>query len=234
MPIPCYLAMTGGEFFRADRLPEKMAWMACHYSCYGTGLSNLPSELPEGSLVIVNDRTPPCGHDAGLIAGQLLQLYEELKPFGFLLDFQRADFSENREVAQAVTNALPCPVGVSDLFAKELTGPVFLPPPPLDMPLQKYTSSWAGRKIWLEVALQTEIFTLTEEGCSVIPGVDTPLPEPTFAEASLFCRYHWEISGKEAIFTLQRAKEEIDTLLQHAEGIDLAVGLYQQLDMANE
>ena len=231
MPIPCYLAMTGAEFLHADRFPDKLAWMACHYSCYGSGLSNLPEGLPEGSLIIVNDRTPPCRHDTAFITEQLLQLYKDAKPFGFLLDFQREGLPKNLEVARAVTDALACPVGVSELYAKELDAPVFLPLLPTDMPLCDYISKWSGRKIWLEVGLQTEVFTVTEQGCTVQPGANAPLSEPVFEDSELLCRYHWELSEKSAVFTLQRTKAEIDTLLQTAAGVDLAVGLYQQFEV---
>jgi len=229
MPIPCYLAMTGGEFFSAERLPGSVAWMACHYSCYGTGLSNLPTELPGGSIIIVNDRTPPFSHDPSLITQQLLQLYEALQPFGFLLDFQRPELSENLAVAQAVTAALPCPVAVSELYAAEVSAPVFLPPPPTDMRPEAYLASWSSREVWLEVAPQTEVFTLTEEGCAVALGADRELSEPVFEEPALFCKYHWELRDGQAVFTLQRTKKEIDALLQNTEGVALAVGLYQQL-----
>lgn len=228
MPIPCYLAMTSGEFFQAEQLPDKIAWMACHYSCYGTALSNCPAQLPEGSLIILNDRTPPCGHDASLILQQLQQLLEAFHPFGFLLDFQRPDYPENLAVAKAAVT-LPCPVAVSELYANELSCPVFLPPPSVNTPLHKYLAPWKGRNIWLEVALQTEVFTVTEEGCTAAPGSDSPLPEPVFEEPDLFCQYHWMLQDAQAVFTLQRSKKEIDTLLHKAEGVNLAVGLYQQL-----
>ena len=231
MPIPCYLAMTGGEFFCADRLPDKVAWMACHYSCYGTGLSNLPEELPEGSLIIVNDRTPPWQHDVGLITQQLLQLSETEKPFGFLLDLQRPDLSKNRELVRAVAHALPCPVAVSALYADEVDAPVFLPLLPTDMLLTDHMAPWSGRAIWLEVGLQTEVYTVTHRGCTLKSAADATLPDPVFDEEALFCRYHWTLSEKEAVFTLQRSEKEIDALLQKAEGIDLAVGLYQQLGL---
>ena len=229
MPIPCYLAMTGTEFSNAAQLPDKVAWMACHYSCYGTGLSNLPPQLPEGSLVILNDRTPPCRHDPELIVRQLKALYEAIAPFGFLLDLQRPELQENSIIAKAITEALPCPVAVSDLYAKELSGPVFLPPVPVDMPLSDHINSWEGREIWLEVALQTEVFTLTENGCTVTSDEALPLQEPVFEAPALLCRYHWELHDHTAFFTLQRTKKELDTLLQNAEGVRLAVGLYQQL-----
>lgn len=230
MPIPCYLAMTGAEFLHADRFPDKLAWMACHYSCYGSGLSNLPEGLPAGSLIIVNDRTPPCRHDTAFITEQLLQLYEDAKPFGFLLDFQREGLPKNLEVARAVTDALACPVAVSELYAKELDAPVFLPLLPTDMPLTDFTAPWNGREIWLEVGLQTDVFTVTAQGCTVTSSEDDTLAEPVFEDQKLFCRYHWELFEETAVFTLQRTKTELDALLQNAEGVELAVGLYQQLE----
>lgn len=229
MPIPRYLAITGGEFFSAEQLPDKIAWMACHYSCYGNGLSNLPQELPEGSLIIFNDRMPPDRHDATQILEQLEQLGERCKPAGFLLDFQRSGFPLNRQVAKLLTEKLSFPTGVSDLYAAELDCPVFLSAPPPHLPLLKHLAPWANRKIWLEIALQTQSYTLTTDGCRIADVPQAPLPEPVFTDPLSFCRYHLELSDSQAIFTLQRSEEEIDALLQTAEGIDLAVGLYQQL-----
>jgi hypothetical protein len=83
----------------------------------------------------------------------------------------------------------------------------------------------------LEVGLQTDVFTITEQGCTITIRADDTLAEPVFEDQKLFCRYHWELSGKEAIFTLQRGKNEIDALLQNAEGVALAVGLYQQFGL---
>ena len=74
MAIPLYLAMTAREFRICKTVPANMAWMACHFSPYGTGLSNLPTSLPPGSMIILNDRTPICGHDPELIAAQLKEL----------------------------------------------------------------------------------------------------------------------------------------------------------------
>ena len=63
MAIAPFLAMTGAEMRNNSVLPDKIAWMACHFSPYGTGLSNLPKNLPAGSLLMVDDITPPHGHD---------------------------------------------------------------------------------------------------------------------------------------------------------------------------
>jgi len=56
--------------------------------------------------------------------------------------------------------------------------------------------------------------------------------EPVFEEPSLFIRYQFALTQQEARFTLQRTKKELDALLQSAEGVTLAVGLYQQLGSA--
>ena len=131
MIIPLHLAMTAAECQSASQLPVGCSWMACHFSSYGTGLSNYPETLPENSALILNDRTPPCGHDPELIVRQLTTLVEQMSVKCVLLDFQRPDLEENHAISQVLTKTLPCPVGVSLLYAGELTCPVFLPPPPV-------------------------------------------------------------------------------------------------------
>ena len=222
--------MTAAEFSSKEILPAKIGWMACHFSCYGTGLTNLPTTLPENSMVIVDDYTPPNGHNAQKILQQLTDLAVQFSVSGFLLDFQREGLPKNLEVARAVTDALACPVAVSELYAGELDAPVFLPLLPTDMPLADFTAPWNGREIWLEVGLQTDVFTVTKQGCTVTSRADNTLAEPVFEDQKFFCRYHWELFEETAIFTLQRTKKDLDTLLQNAEGVQLAVGLYQQLE----
>ena len=78
MPLPIYLAMTAAEFRQNPAISGKIGWMACHFSPYGTGLSNCPTELPPGSMLILNDRTPVCGHDPALIAAQLAEMATQL------------------------------------------------------------------------------------------------------------------------------------------------------------
>ena len=71
MAIAPFLAMTGAEMRNNSFLPEKIAWMACHFSPYGLGLSNLPRSLPPGSLLMVDDITPIGKHDPSIILDQL-------------------------------------------------------------------------------------------------------------------------------------------------------------------
>lgn len=228
MKMRCYLAMTGAEFSAAAKLPEPMAWMACHFSCYGTGLSNLPQSLPEGSMIILNDRTPVQGHDPGLILEQLTLLYEQLMPSCFLLDMQRSGASD---IVKVLTEGLPCPVGVTAGYARELSCPVFLEPPPLHVPLQEHLKPWKGREIWLEAALEAERITVDTQGSHLEQATLDALDEPVFEEPELYCRYHITLTDNTAVFQLLRTKEDLVRLLEDAQkfGITQAVGLYQQL-----
>jgi DNA-binding NarL/FixJ family response regulator len=66
-----FLAMTAAEIRNISVFPGKIAWMACHFSPFGLGLSNLPRALPVGSLLMVDDVTPPRRHDPVFIAEQI-------------------------------------------------------------------------------------------------------------------------------------------------------------------
>ena len=231
MALRCYQAMTAYEFHTAQKLPEHLAWMACHFSCYGSGLSNLPAELPEGSIIIINDRTPVCGHDPHYIADQLTALAGELNPSAFLLDFQREGQQETAAIVQHLIDSLPCPVGVSECYAENFTCPVFLPPPPLHLPLQEYLAPWSGREIWLEAATDTRVFIVDSQGSRQVPGIYTESDKPEFTETRLHCRYRISLFDDHAEFTLHRNIDDLAQLLQEVEdlGVSLAVGLYQEL-----
>lgn len=233
MALRCYLAMTAAEFCTAEVIPAFPGWMACHFSSYGLGLSNLPRSLPEGAMVIVNDRTPINGHDPELILEQLTALLEQQRPSCFLLDFQRPGEAQTEAVAKCLTEQLPCPVGVTAYYAESLSCPIFLSPPPLHIPLSEYLTPWKGREIWLEAATDAETITVTAEGSRFTPAVIEKLEEPYFAETMLHCRYHTSLAQDAAVFTLLRDRQELTALLAEAEklGVGQAVGLYQQLEI---
>lgn len=230
MALPLYLAMTAAEMQENTPLPSKFAYMACHFSSYGTGLSNLPKWLPEGSMLILNDRTPICGHDPELICNQLRECIERLHCSGLLLDFQRPDYEATAILSQNLISALPCPVGLSDAYAASFFCPVFLPPPPLDVPLERHLVPWQGREIWLEAALDGLQLTLTSQGCQA-----EPIPSPAFSggfrDEALHCHYAIQSCADFAKFTLYRTREDLDALLEEATslGISKAIGLWQEL-----
>lgn len=231
MAIVPFLAMTAAEMENLSHLPQRLAWMACHFSPYGLGLSNLPRELPADSLLIVDDITPPRGHDPLLIEHQLIQCVEMLPCSGILLDFQRADCEETAALAAHLIKALPCPTAVSKNYAGDFSCGVILPPPPLSVRLSDYLKPWTGREIWLELGLDGECLRLTENGCEAFllpyPAADTT----GFYDETLRCHYTLQTNQKSASFTLWRTKEDMLEFLQDAEtlGISGAVGLYQEL-----
>ena len=225
MVLPLYLALTAAEFAFCSSFPEKIAWMACHFSPYGTAISNLPPKLPESSMVILNDRTPIHGHDPEEILCQL----KEMKSSLLLLDFQRQQVAETKKLAEYLLKYMDRPVGVSHWYAEGLDCPVFVPPVPPDVPLGGYLAPWQGREIWLEAALGGLTYTVTEEGSTPSPLLH--LPENGLADTTLHCHYKIEEFKNRVDFHLYRTREDLDYLLQDAKshGVTTAVGLYQEL-----
>lgn len=232
MALPLYLAMTAAEMRGNDSLPPQLAYMACLFSPYGTGLSNCPKSLPEGSLLILNDRTPIHGHDHGLIAAQLEEMARRWAVSGILLDFQRPNCDESALLVKFLSEALTCPVGISEPYAGNGNTPVFLPPVPLDIPLAEYLHSWQGREIWLEAALDGAEILLTEAGAAITPLPCCAPAPPVHWDANLHCHYSIEIRSSQVRFTLCRSREDLMELLEQAEalGVTRAVGLWQELD----
>ena len=229
MAIVLHLAMTAAEFHTSSPLPCPSAWMACHFSPYSTGLSNLPSQLPKGSLLILNDRTPVFGHSPERIAQQLADTAEALECSGILLDFQRSNESQTQTIASAVA-ALPFPVAVTPPYAERLDCAVFLPPPPMTMPLETHLAPWQGREIWLEAALEDQCIRVDQSGSHTVSWDGDELPCPHVDE-KLHCLYRMEVQEDHIDFFLRRDKIQLQSLLEEGEkmGIRRVGGLYQQL-----
>lgn len=229
MEIPLYLAMTAAEFAFCDSLPQNCAWMACHFSPYGTGLTNLPEHLPAHSLIIVDDSTPIRDHDPGRISEQLCEMIDKHHPTGILLDFQRPNQRQAKELSAHLVESLPCPVCVSDVYAKDLDCPVFLPPPKLICRLKDHLLPWTGREIWLEAALGSTRFRVTSQGCATQQDSIQDLP---FCDEELHCHYKIELTDDFALFSISRTREDLDSLLAEATSyrVTRAVGLWQELN----
>ena len=229
MEIVLYLAMTAAEFRENSHRFPKIAWMACHFSPYGTGLSNLPAKLPKGSLLMVNDRTPVSGHEPERIAGQLKEVVEELQCCGIALDFQRANEPQTQRIATAVA-ALPFPVAVTPQYAHGLSCAVLLPPIPMTTLPEDYLFPWKGRDIWLEVEAEGRIIRVTPEGSQEMEEQDHSFPCPHLDE-QLHCQYGMDIHAAHVDFHLRREKSHLEHLMQDmaSRGVSHFVGLYQQL-----
>lgn len=227
MGISHYLAMTAAEIAAAPTLPQGLAYMACHFAPYGTGLIGCPEALPSASMLILNDRIPYCGHDMSQIAHQLSTWVRQLSCSCILLDFLRADTPT--ALGEFLANALCVPVGAPPDFAANMDSPVFLPPVPPDQPIEAYLRPWTGREIWLEITPEIHRLTLDTQGCTKeILSVEEADVFP-FSDTSLHCCYRTEVFPNRAVFTLRRRPEDIDQLLIGAEalGVTRSIGLYQ-------
>ena len=225
-----YLAMTAAEFSGSGPLPASLCWMAGHFSLYDRGLSNLPSSLPVNSILIVNDRIPWYGHDPALILEQLEQAVHRLHLYGILLDFEEPDCPELRILAELLTASLPCPVAVADRYAEKLNCPVFLSPCPHHTPLAEYLQPWSDREIWLDLARDAQMLTLTKNGCVTLPLSLGELLEGGHRDENLHVHYCTETTEDSARFTLWRTKEDLEALAREADtlGVAARLGLYQE------
>lgn len=231
MVLPLILAMTAAEMSSADTFPQKAAWMACHFSPYSQGLTNLPTVLPPGSMLILNDRMPCQGHSPALAAQQLAEAAERLGCESILLDFQRPPEPDAHTMVEVLAKNLPCPVAVSEGYAAELECPVFLSPAPLHLPLEEHLAPWQGREIWLEAALCQESVTVAESGTTFASQFPPDALEGGFFDETLCCNYRTEVAGNQIRFTLFDTRESLEMKLKkaHSLGVNQAVGLYQEL-----
>ena len=178
-------------------------------------------------MLILDDQTPPAGHDAFLIRRQLEEILNSHRCAGLLLDFQRPDSMETAEIAKTLLS-LPCPVCVSHLYANGLSCPVFLPPCPLTIPMSEHLAPWRSREIWLEVALDSADYRIHKNGCQIHPASQEALP---FYDEKLFCHYGIRIEPEQILFTLERKRTDLDILPASAAacGVTRTVGLFQEL-----
>lgn len=231
MALPLYLAMTAAETEGWDTLPDHLAWMACHFSSYGLGLSNIPRQLPQGSLLILNDRTPVQEHDPELVAQQLAEAVENLTAEGVLLDLQRPVTPQATAIVRSVVQALPCPVAVTECYAEELNCPVFLEAPRAYHTLEACIRKWDRRELWLEASFSPGIVTVTKAGSRYTPHSHFPEDLPIHIDEKLHCSYCIRKTDDAVQFHFRRTQDDLAALLEKAEklGITHAIGLYQEL-----
>ncbi len=222
-----FLAQTPGE--AAICPPQKLAYMALHFSPFGKGLSNLPADLPKGSILLLDDSLEPENHDPQIVTDQLKQLVNQFSPKGVLLDFQRQKSPQLEHMAACIAQSLPCPVGVTERYAKALSCPVFLSPPPVNMALADYITPWKSRGIFLEIAPDCVAITVTEHGSQTAP-IPTQENLP-LEDRRLRCHYNVEVFADRAVFTICRYRTDLQSLVQDAEqlGVLGCVGLYGEL-----
>ena len=227
MAIERYLAMTGAEMASAAALPKKTAWMACHFSPYSTGLCNFPAALPKESLLILNDRTPICGHDPERVCRELKETISKLNCTGLLVDFLNPPNRESLALTSYLAANLPVSLGLPPEYAAAGCA-VFVPAVPTLTPVSQYLSRWQGREIWLELALGGQAVALKADGAHF--GENRfPRKGIIHTDDALHCHYVIEEQQDAFIFHTWRTAEDLDALLEDAGQIKFAVGLYQEL-----
>ena len=231
MVLPLYLALTAAEISSLESLPVPMAYMGCSFSPYSLGLSGIPSSLPEGCMLIVNDRMSCQGHSPDLVAGQLQEAVTRLSCESVLLDFQRPLDSESKSMVAQIIQSLFCPVAVTEGFASDLDCPVFLSPAPLHIPLADHLAPWQGREIWMEAALEQADVRITSDGVTSTSQFPAEALTGGFYEKELCCCYHTKIDADCINFTLFDTFESLENKLDLAAslGVTRAVGLWQEL-----
>lgn len=236
MALPLILAMTAAEISTSTSMPESVAWMACHFSPYGQGISNIPTRLPPGSTLILNDRMPCQGHSGDLVVQQLEATVHQFSCRSVLLDFLRPETAESVNMVHQLLQKLSCPVIVSQAYAHNSGCPVLLEPAPLHQPIEEYLQPWQGREIWLETALLQESIEVTRDGTVFSPQFPPSGFSGGFYDQNLLCHYRSEISDNRICFTLYDTRETLVEKLEkaHALGVSQVVGLYQELGRFSE
>ena len=231
MVLPLYLAVTGAEMSALAGSCSNLAFMACHFSPYTQGLSNLPVFLPQDAMLILNDRMPCCGHSADLVAGQILDIMERFRCASLLLDFQRPSDGESENMVRRIVEKLPFPVAVTERYAQNLHCPILLSPAPLHVPLADYLQPWSDREIWLEAALQQEEINVTEAGTNDTNRFPPDGLDGGFFDETLCCRYKISASSDRITFTLFDTAKSLQKKLDLAQSLHVsrAVGLWQEL-----
>ncbi len=218
-----YLAITGRE----PVMPPKPAWMACRFAADGPGLENLPSQLPPGAVLMVDDSRPPAHHNPEQIAQEVLHAARQFQCRSVLLDFQKPDHPKTRKIAEAILEKIPDAV-LSLPYAHSDCG-VFLPPVPLTVSPEDYLLPYNDRAIWLETTVDAQKITVTADGATTAPCPPIADEQLRHYEASLFCHYNVELQEDSAVFHLQRTKEDLLKLISQAPPQVHCIGFYEEL-----
>ena len=231
MFLPIYLATTAQEFAQFKEIPSTLCYMACHFSSSGSGLSNIPSTLPKGAMLCIDDSTPITNHRGDLIVHQIRGLIEKFQLCGILLDFQRPDNPHTPDMIDCILRHTDCKIAVSHIYANDFLCPVFLPPLPFRMSAEAYLSPWSDREIWLEVGTDKEMAIITDNSFGTEQVYAVPENGAQFYDPFLLCHYSTHIKQDHITVYFHRTIEDIRKLQEKAKGFGVTkyIGLWQQL-----
>ena len=216
--------MTEAEIRNSPLLPPNTARMGCHFSPTGPGLSQLPSSLPRGGMLILDDREPFQNHTPAQIAQELKDTLDRLGCDSLLLDFERPPTPQTQKLGALLAQVLPCPVGMPPAYG---VGIPFLSPCPLHIPLEDYLRPFQGREIWLEWMVQAQTITVTPQGTALGPAKDKP--DRGWYDQHLQCMAAMDTTPEGVIFTLFDTPDTLEKKMTQAQklGVTRRIGLYQ-------
>jgi hypothetical protein len=205
--------------------------MACHFSPYGLGLSNLPRQLPEGAVILVSDRIPPGGHDAGVVVSQLEELAQQFHPKAIVLDLERTGDDFCAELAAKCDSISGTETVVAAAYAEGLQCSVFLGAAQLWTPAEQWLRPWSGRRIWAECVLQRALVRITEDGAVYRELPWEPPRQEVLADGQQAVVYGVREQADAVEVMLWRGKEQLALWMEKLEklGVEHFLGLYQQL-----
>jgi hypothetical protein len=228
MEFPLFLAMTAAEIAGNASLPPKLAYLSCRFALDADGICGLPETLPEGSILMLSDETPISHHDPQLVARQLQEAVQRLACRYLVLDLQRCASTLGRQIVEAVAQRAGCCVVVSEAYAAGNELPVLVAPPPLWTPVQPYLERWKGRRLWLEAVCEAACVTVSQQGSRYEPGYYSAEAH-SFTDRDLCISYSIKCGSDRVEFYLHRGRPQLEALLCKVEGLEGAIGLYQQL-----
>ena len=219
MEICRYLAMTRWEM---ENFPVPQGFFPALLP-WEPNLADLPERLPEETVLVLHDGFPIES------PGPILEAVEKTGCSGVLLDFQKPG---QEAILKALVRELPHPIAVSEPYAREVGGAVFLPPCPPDRPLETHLAPWKDRQIWLDTAPEVLELTLTETGCTA-KTLPSPPNSPHFTHETLNCRYKIETFPNKLTFTLWRDKQMLEAHMEQAQalGVTKTFTLFQEWRM---
>lgn len=231
MEIHWYPAMTPEEIAQRQTRPEHYAWMAAHFDPRGNGLTDLPEKMPADGILILNDKIPYTGHSSEKICRTMMDCLNRWKLQGILLDFERPVSEQLREVVKNLVTSLPCPTVCGQ--ALDIPGLVpLISMPELTQPSEEYFTGHKGA--WLEVRKQAAIYRVDQDGCSIVQTSEPTKNTPEVMFDSALCAHYQAAPGPDSVeFILWRDREDRKKIMEigQAAGIEIMVGLYQELGM---
>ena len=221
------LAITEVEIRNQIGPAPPFALFGCHFSPEDGCFVGLADHLPAGCGLVIDDRNPIPAVDL------ILPVLEQLSPAYVILDFQRPPDAQSIKLTTALAQihknlVIPPP------YAQGLACPLFLPPVPPHIPMAEHLKPWQGREIWLELALDGALITVTPQGSRTHLLPHAQIPEDSYEDSMLHC--HYKISQKEDAleFYCVRTRNDIEEMLRPPlpPNLKYAVALYQELGVS--